>query len=45
MLSGNPDGRRLVEMGTEPPYNGNPWYWRKDGRNNISGASCLFLAS
>lgn len=25
----NPDGHDLVELGTEPPYNGNPFYQRK----------------
>lgn len=39
VLVSNPDGRRLVEMGTEPPFNGNPWYWRKNGNNGIAGAS------
>ena len=39
VLSSNPDGRRLVEMGTEPPYNGNPWYWRKNGNNGVAGSN------
>ena len=39
VLSSNPDGRRLVEMGTEPPYNGNPWYWRKNGDNGMAGSN------
>jgi hypothetical protein len=36
-LTSNPDGRALVELGlgTEPPYTGNPWYWRKNGNNDI----------
>ena len=40
VLSSNPDGRRLVELGagTEPPYDGNPWYWRKNGNNSIAGS-------
>jgi hypothetical protein len=44
-LTSNPDGRALVELGlgTEPPYTGNPWYWRKNGNNSISGsASCAW---
>lgn len=31
-IASNPDGRRLVEMGTEAPYGGGPWYWRKNAR-------------
>ncbi len=27
----NPDGHWYVELGTRPPYNGNPWLWRKNG--------------
>jgi hypothetical protein len=27
----NPDGHWYVELGTQPPYNGNPWLWRKNG--------------
>lgn len=40
VLSSNPDGRRLVELGagTEPPYSGNPWYWRKNGNYSIAGS-------
>ncbi len=40
-LTSNPDGRALVEMGigTEPPYTGNPWYWRKNGNNGIAGSN------
>lgn len=40
-LTSNPDGRALVEMGlgTEPPYTGNPWYWRKNGNNSIPGSA------
>lgn len=40
VLSSNPDGRRLVELGagTEPPYPGNPWYWRKNGNYGIPGS-------
>ncbi len=40
VLSSNPDGRRLVELGagTEPPYAGNPWYWRKNGNYSIAGS-------
>ena len=25
----NPDGHWIVELGTQPPYNGNPFYQRK----------------
>lgn len=32
--STNPDGHWYVELGTQPPYNGNPWLWRKNGRPN-----------
>ncbi|MEA3335528.1 MAG: M14 family zinc carboxypeptidase [Chloroflexota bacterium] len=41
VLSVNPDGRRLVEMGvgTEPPFTGNPWYWRKTGNNSYPDSS------
>lgn len=41
MLVTNPDGRRLVEMGvgTEPPYLGNPWQWRKNGNDSIPGSN------
>lgn len=45
VLSSNPDGRALVELGlgTEPPYAGNPWYWRKNGNNSIAGsAACAW---
>ncbi|MCB0254846.1 MAG: hypothetical protein KDI55_14080 [Anaerolineae bacterium] len=37
VLSSNPDGRRMVELGagTEPPYPGNPWYWRKNTNYSI----------
>lgn len=45
VLTSNPDGRALVELGlgSEPPYTGNPWYWRKNGNNGISGsASCAW---
>ncbi len=40
-LTSNPDGRALVELGigTEPPYTGNPWYWRKNGNNGIAGSA------
>ena len=38
VLESNPDGRRMVELGTEPPYNGSPWYWRKNTNN--SAGSC-----
>ncbi len=40
VLSSNPDGRRLVELGAglEPPYNGNPWYWRKNGNYSYPGS-------
>ena len=44
-LTSNPDGRALVELGlgSEPPYTGNPWYWRKNGNNSISGsAACAW---
>jgi hypothetical protein len=44
-LTSNPDGRALVELGlgTEPPYTGNPWYWRKNGDNGIAGsAACAW---
>ncbi len=44
-LTSNPDGRALVELGlgTEPPYTGNPWYWRKNGNNSINGsAACAW---
>jgi carboxypeptidase T len=44
-LTSNPDGRALVELGvgTEPPYTGNPWYWRKNGNNGIAGsAACAW---
>ncbi len=33
-IASNPDGRRLVEMGTEAPYSGGPWYWRKNARQD-----------
>ncbi len=39
VLTSNPDGRRLAEMGVDPPYNGNPWYWRKNGNNSIAGSN------
>lgn len=45
VLSSNPDGRRLVELGAglEPPYNGNPWSWRKNGNYGIPGSlSCAW---
>jgi hypothetical protein len=30
-------------LGTEPPYTGNPWYWRKNGNNSIAGsAACAW---
>lgn len=40
-LTSNPDGRALVELGlgTEPPYTGSPWYWRKNGNNAIAGSN------
>jgi len=40
-LISNPDGRALVELGvgTEPPYTGNPWYWRKNGNNSYPGSA------
>ncbi|HNU05404.1 MAG TPA: M14 family zinc carboxypeptidase [Anaerolineae bacterium] len=40
-LTSNPDGRALVELGlgTEPPYSGNPWYWRKSGNNSIANSN------
>ncbi|MEZ4766848.1 MAG: M14 family zinc carboxypeptidase [Caldilineales bacterium] len=40
VLSSNPDGRRLVELGAglEPPYTGNPWYWRKNGNYSYAGS-------
>ncbi len=44
-LTSNPDGRALVELGvgTEPPYTGNPWYWRKNGNNSYPGsAACAW---
>ncbi len=44
-LTSNPDGRALVELGvgTEPPYTGNPWYWRKNGNNSYPGsAACVW---
>lgn len=44
-LTSNPDGRALVELGvgTEPPYAGNPWYWRKNGNNSYPGsAACAW---
>jgi len=44
-LTSNPDGRALVELGTgtEPPYTGSPWYWRKNGNNGIAGsAACAW---
>jgi hypothetical protein len=27
----NPDGHWYVELGTQPPYSGNPFLWRKNG--------------
>lgn len=39
VLESNPDGRRMVELGTEPPYNSSPWYWRKNTNNSASGSS------
>src|SRR5262249_54859850 len=33
-LMTNPDGHWYVELGTQPPYNGNPWLWRKNGHPN-----------
>lgn len=39
VLTSNPDGRYLTEMGVTPPFNGNPWYWRKNGNNSIPGSS------
>ena len=43
---GQQPGRpRLVELGTEPPYTGNPWYWRKNGNNGVAGSNCLRLAA
>lgn len=40
-LLSNPDGRALVELGlgTEPPFTGSPWYWRKNGNNAIAGSN------
>ncbi|MCO5247153.1 MAG: hypothetical protein M9927_25595 [Anaerolineae bacterium] len=40
VLSSNPDGRRMVELGagTEPPYSGNPWYWRKNSNYSVAGS-------
>lgn len=32
--SSNPDGHWYVEQGTRPPYNSDPWLWRKNGRRN-----------
>lgn len=41
VLESNPDGRRMVELGTEPPYNSSPWYWRKNTNNSAAGSgSC-----
>lgn len=43
VLESNPDGRRMVELGTEAPYNGSPWYWRKNTNNSAAGsASCAW---
>jgi carboxypeptidase T len=30
----NPDGHWYVELGTQEPYSGNPWLWRKNGHPN-----------
>ncbi len=32
-ICSNPDGRLLVELGTEHPYNGSPWSWRKNAHH------------
>jgi len=37
-LVSNPDGRLLVEMGAHPPFDSEPWQWRKNGR--LEGAPC-----
>lgn len=39
VLSSNPDGRHLVELGTTYPPSYNPWYWRKNGDNSIAGSN------
>ncbi len=38
-LATNPDGRRIVELGTRPPYDEGPWYQRKNG-NDTRGRGC-----
>lgn len=46
VLTSNPDGRALVEMGVDAPYNANPWYWRKNGNSSITGsAACAWPAT
>jgi hypothetical protein len=31
----NPDGRHIVELGANPPYNSGPWLWRKNANNTV----------
>lgn len=32
-LMSNPDGRALVELGAQPPYDEGPWMWRKNAND------------
>jgi hypothetical protein len=39
-IASNPDGRLLVELGAQAPYNGDPWMWRKNA--NGGGNACAW---